>query len=275
MTKPIKMLCIGETGSGKTGALASLLDAGFNVRILDLDNGAEALINLITDPKSRYKKDSISRLSYITITEPMRVMQGRIVPAKATVWNRAVASIENWKSETPTKQELGPISKWTDQDILVVDTLGTLGTAAQNFHLMMNGELGKPRTQNEWRRDIGSAQSLLDTFLQLIFDESIKCNVIINTHIVYAKEDGTLPKPDEADSRLFGFPSAIGRALSPKIGKYFNHLLMIRREGESRRLWTKSPLGNVNLKSGAPLKVKDSYDITTGLAEYFTAIRNP
>lgn len=276
------MLVIGESGAGKTGALASLLSAGYNVRIVDLDNGAEAILDLVSNEKSKYDKGSASRLSYVTMTEPMRQIQGRIVPAKATVWQNTVGLIEKW---TVTDQmiadgkagvkpcELGSIATWGPNDVLVLDTLSTLGTAAMNFGLQLQGELGKIRTQNEWRRDIGAAQGLLDTFLQLIFDANIRCNVIVNTHIVYAKEDGTLPQAEDMDKRLFGFPSAIGRALSPKIPKYFNHLLLVKRDGNMRRIYTQAPQANINLKSGAPLRVAPQYPIETGLAEYFAAVR--
>ena len=38
-----KMLLEGDSGSGKTGSLASLVAAGFSLRILDMDNGLEPL----------------------------------------------------------------------------------------------------------------------------------------------------------------------------------------------------------------------------------------
>ena len=46
-----KMLFIGDSGSGKTGALASLAAAGYNLRILDVDNGVDILANLLRDPQ--------------------------------------------------------------------------------------------------------------------------------------------------------------------------------------------------------------------------------
>jgi hypothetical protein len=35
----VKAMLAADSGSGKTGALACLVDAGFNLRILDFDNG--------------------------------------------------------------------------------------------------------------------------------------------------------------------------------------------------------------------------------------------
>jgi Tfp pilus assembly pilus retraction ATPase PilT len=39
----VKILVAADSGSGKTGSLASLVDAGFNLRILDFDNGLSVL----------------------------------------------------------------------------------------------------------------------------------------------------------------------------------------------------------------------------------------
>jgi septum formation inhibitor-activating ATPase MinD len=42
-----KMLNMGDAGSGKTGALASLAKAGQRLVILDFDNGLDILIGLL------------------------------------------------------------------------------------------------------------------------------------------------------------------------------------------------------------------------------------
>ena len=44
-----KLLIEGDSGSGKTGALASLVKAGYKLRILDMDNGLDALKQTIHD----------------------------------------------------------------------------------------------------------------------------------------------------------------------------------------------------------------------------------
>jgi len=45
-----KMLFVGDSGAGKTGALASLAAAGYHLHIMDLDNGLDVLNNYY-DPK--------------------------------------------------------------------------------------------------------------------------------------------------------------------------------------------------------------------------------
>lgn len=272
------MIVLGESGSGKTAALASLLDAGYKLRVLDLDNGVEALLSLLTTPGGGYAPEAVDNLRWRTLTETMWVMNGQIVPKAAKVWSTAVGMLPKWTGDerwdraqgkkVPCTDALGDVGTWDENCILVLDTLSSLGTAARNFHLQMQGALAKNRSSMEGMRDVGSAQQLLELFLQLVFDANIKCHVIINTHLVYTKEDGRSPEPG-FDGMLFAHPAAIGKAFSVKgIAKYFNHMLMARMVGPARRIYTKG-LPNVGLKSGAPTKVKESYEQKTGLRQYF------
>lgn len=269
----IKAIVMAPSGYGKTGALASLLSAGYNLYVLDFDNGIRSLRE--NTKRDCYAKDSLSRLHWATITEPMRISGGKIVPAKATVWPRAVALLEHWKWEDPEQGgevDFGKPSEWGDKDVLVVDTLSKASVAALNYHLAMNGRLGGTQTGNEYRRDIGAAQGFIDTLMQFLFDSSIKCNVIINTHVVYSKEDGTMPAQDEQGAMLFGFPKAIGRAAGPNIPTYFNDILMLRKQGSTSKLCTRNQV-QFGLKSCAPMRVKAEYPLESGLADYFADVR--
>lgn len=302
------MLLIGDSGSGKTGALASLAAAGYNLRILDLDNGADILANYINTPGSPYAAARTpGRVIFETLTEPMKkTADGRVVPAKSTVWPETIRMLDHWQEfkrnddgklildETTKKpilvRDLGKLSSWTAQDILVIDTLTMLATAAFNFDSFLNGKLGLEGTragwtQNEHRRAIGRAQDMLEKFLQYLYDASIPCNVIVNAHITYVRDQGAgAPEPSGENSGEgllagvpeHGYPSALGRALSPRIPRYFNSVLYIRADGSGsaarHKIFTKSQ-GVVNVKSSAPLKVKPFYPIETGLADYFRDLR--
>lgn len=276
---PNKILLIGENGSGKTCALASLLSAGYNVRVANLDNGVDALENIIQGQKSVYGADSLSRLRYRTLTERMRTLQGRIVPSSATVWQKTVELLENFRDERAfpdhpryaqefADEKLGGVHKWTEKDVFVLDTLSTLGTAAKNFYLGMNGKLTEIRSGYDAQRDMGAAQDFIDLFLQMIFDANVRCHVILNTHIVWLKEDGSNPKQEEIakDVPLYPFPAAIGKAISPRMGKYFNNVFQIKRTGNGPgQIFT----AGQKLKNGAPLNLKPVYPAQTGLADIF------
>ena len=255
-----KMLLLGDSGAGKSGSLASLADAGYNLRIMDLDNGIDVLANLLKS--GGYSKEALGRVDYETLTDKMKGVNGKLMPAKASVWQRAVGLLDNWKTET---SDFGPISTWTPKDVLVIDSLSMLSTAAVNFVLAMNARLGQKPHLSDW----GDAQDMIEKLMQMLYDDGVKCNVIVNTHIVYIGEEGSAQR---------GYPSCAGSKLPPKIGRYFNSILMIKSQGSGtmvkRKIITNStPL--VELKNTAPMRVKPDYPIETGLAEYFRDFQGP
>jgi AAA domain len=254
-----KLLLLGDSGSGKTGALASLANAGFNLRIIDLDNGLDVLRNLLGDAKSPYAKDAISRVEFVTITDPMKNVASRLQPTKATAWQRAVGLLGDWKD---SGAELGSITTWGPQDVLVIDSLTMLSNAALNFVLAMNGRLGQHPQLQDW----GAGQTLIESLIQMLYDESIRCNVIVTCHIKFIGEEGLQR----------GYPNTLGQALPPKMGRYFNTILMARSMGQGSKVARKiltNPTGLVELKNTAPLRVAAEYDLATGLADYFAAVR--
>lgn len=255
-----KMLLLGDNGSGKTGALASLAQAGYNLRIIDLDNGLDILANLLKDPRSPYGRDALAHVAFETVTDPMRNINGKLVPRAAKAWQRVVQLLENWKTDD---DEFGPVSAWTEREILVIDSLSLLANAAMNFILSMNARLGQAPHQSDWYQ----AQQLLESFCQTIFDEGIRCNVIINCHITYIGDEGS---PDR------GYPATLGKALSPKIGSYFNTILMAKslgRGASAKHTILTRTQGTVELKNSSPNTVLPEYPLETGLADYFKAVR--
>jgi hypothetical protein len=256
-----KLLFVGDSGSGKTGALASLAAAGYNLRILDLDNGMDVLYDLLTSDKSRYDRASAERVHYITVTERMKNAGGTVMPLKASVWQRAMSLMMDWKDE---EQSLGAITSWTPKEVLVIDSLTMLSDAALAYILQLNGRLGKQPYESDW----GHAQGLIENFMRMLYDESVVCNVIINCHMKVIGGENESPK---------WYPNTLGKALPPKLGRYFNTVLMAQARGQGnavkRQIFTQSQ-GTVELKSSVPTKVAASYPLESGLADYFAAVRS-
>lgn len=275
-----KLLLIGHSGAGKTGALASLAARGYILRILDLDNGLDILRDYMTNPASPYVKANpkvAENVSFKTITDKMKVSQGKLIPATATSWRRTVDSLVGWKDGD---KDFGSITTWDNNTVLVIDSFSALATAALNFHLSLQGALGAERTGFEYQRDIGAAQKLLRSFLDTIYDENVKCNVVVTAHITFANDLGMGPRGKDNEVNVTqGFPSAIGRALSPHIPRWFNNMLIVKASGPgnaTHAIYTRGQTMDgqvVSSKSAAPLRVKDSYPIDWGLADYFAAIR--
>ena len=64
----VKFLFVGNSGAGKTGALTSLVEAGYRLRIVDLDAGLDALIQHVqaSDPKL------LDQIEYVSFRDPMK-----------------------------------------------------------------------------------------------------------------------------------------------------------------------------------------------------------
>lgn len=252
-----KLLVLGDSSAGKTGSLASLAAAGYNLRIVDVDNGLDVLRNILTDGQSPYPKDTASRVEFETITDSMRPLAGKIVPVKASAWQRSIELIENWK--TPS-QNFGNLQTWTQKDVLVIDTLSILANHALKFILSLNMRLGQKPHQSDW----GDAQVLVEGLLEKLYDENVKCNIVVNCHIKYIE--------DKVTGVMKAFPESVGQALSPKIGRYFNNVVQMKTVGSTRKLITTST-NQLELKTSAPLRVKSEYPIATGLADLFRDLR--
>lgn len=271
-----KMLFIGDSGSGKTGALASLAQAGYKLRILDLDSGLDVLSNLLRDPKSPYGAEALKNVTYETITDPMKVVAGKLVPSRATVWQRAIQLLQHWRVAKPTvkgpdgkdlpveyEYDFGPLVTWGEKDILVIDSLTMLSNAALNFVLSMNARLGQQPHQSDWY----TGQQMIESLLQMLYDENVRCNVILISHISYIGEE---------NGPQHGYPASLGKALSPKIGRYFNTCVMAKSSGAGANVQRKIITNStqmVELKTSSPLNIKPEYPLSSGLAEIFTALR--
>jgi hypothetical protein len=284
-SKTIKLLLIGNSGTGKTGALAALAEKNYKLRILDFDKGTDILGELLTNPNSPYVKrnprcaenvESIMRLS-----DTMKTVKGKVYPLRASAWPGATDLLENWKDGEMT---FGKVTTWDNDVVLVIDSLTMLSTAAYHYHLSLQGALGTERTQNEWRRDIGAAQTYIKALLAMLYDDAVKCNVIMISHITAIGEDGGMPVKDpqtgQMTSTVTGFPSAIGRSLSPVIPRYFNDMLLVKTIGTGagiqRKIYTMGQTVDgqvINCKTSHPLSSKKDYPLETGLAEYFLAVR--
>ena len=281
-----RLLLIGDSGAGKTGSIMSLAAAGYKIRMLDLDDGADLLRDYAISPGSPYVRQNPKVAENIivkTIREPMRSIAGKPVPAKGIVWEETIKMIANWR-EPEENIDLGPVTSWDEDCVLVIDSLTKLAEAALIYHMKLNGCLGGTRTQNEARRDIGAAQNYVRDLLNMIADNSVKCNVIVMSHITMVSEVGAAPKVTDGELQgplTSGYPSAIGRALSPQIPRWFNSMLVLRTVGSGQSakhlIYTSSQnvAGQIiNAKTSAPTKALASYPLETGLADYFKHVRS-
>jgi hypothetical protein len=266
----LKMIYLGDTGSGKTGSLCSLAAAGYNVRILDLDRGAQIIKDYVLNPESIYRKampglwsaeqckDIASRISFVSISETFTNVGGRPVP-KGDSWGKIMAQLTEWKDGD---KSLGKLEGWSPKDVLVIDSFSRFCDSRMYMELVLNARAISGRQQ----QDYWKVQDDLERSLELLCGPAIRCHLILICHLDYIERD---------DKTVRGMPQSMGKALGPKIGQRFNTALLARSVGQNtlakQKIVTKTT-GVIDLKNAAPLRVKPEYDLETGLAEYFQAV---
>lgn len=290
----LMLLLVSDSGMGKTGSLASLAKAGYNLRILDVDNGTAIVRNLLKDDPA-----ALERVYVEKCLDTFKNVNGRILPkTPLKAWPRISQLLSHWKVGTPPKEQrvvlaagtsaainlpdtplpaspdyydLGPITSWTNKEILVIDSLTHAGEAAMRYHQSLNGKLGTHPTLPDW----GIVQTMIKELLEMLKDSEVKCHVIVITHIDWRYRDIMGGKDnDKVVGRELegGYPSAPGNKLPEKVGSYFNDALQVVATGSGsalRRKITTVPLVSLGLKTSNPFEVKKEYPLDTGLADYF------
>jgi hypothetical protein len=249
-SKYTKLILIGDSGTGKTGSLTSLVAAGYKVRVLDTDNGLDSLRAFV----KKECPDKINNVDFETRRdEYVATTQGPIVK-KATAFVDCLKLMQTWSDES-SPQEWGP------DTFFVLDSMTGLGKAAFEFAKGLNPAAKDPR---QWYH---AAQQAIENTIALLTSEAFHANVIVISHITYKEQqDGTTK----------GWASSIGSALGPTIPKYFNTLVLAERSGFGQNVKRKIktvPTDTLDLKTAAPFTVDKELPLESGLATLVKALK--
>lgn len=240
----VKILYIGDSSSGKTGSLATLLKDGYSFRILDMDNGLTAL-----EQYGRKMGGDLSKIEYETYRDQYRITNaGPMVKGAPKAFADAMAKLTEWSEiEDP-------------QCITVVDSLTFLGKAAMAWARGMNPTAKDPR---QW---FYAAQQAVESVLALLTSESYKQNLIVISHVNYKEVMEGMHK---------GYPSAVGSALGPTVASYFDTLVLAEASGSGtnvRRRIKTMPTGVIDLKMPSS-DVEKELPLETGLSTIFAQLK--
>ena len=159
--KRVKALVCGDPGSGKTGALASLLNADYSIAVLDFDNGLDILHSYI-------EEDKAGNLDYFSFD-----VENQETPTLA----RNI--LRHWKTDV----DLGPVTEWGSDKVIVIDSASLYGECLLAHSKKSDGRM----------RYFDAGQELKQVILFLTGPQ-VKCNVIVNTHIQTIENDQGLIK---------------------------------------------------------------------------------
>lgn len=249
----VKLLFIGNSGSGKTGALTSLVKAGYKLRIIDLDSGLDALINHVKDEC----QDKLNAIEFQTFRDQMKMTpQGPKVRGAPASYMNTLTALEKWPDDNSDP------STWGADTILVLDSLTNAGRAAFQWARATNPTSKDPR---QWYK---AAQDLIEDLIANLTSDSFATNVIVISHIEMTETSTGMTK---------GYASSIGKALGPKLPRFFNTMILSETSGSGkavkRRLKT-FPTAMIDLKNPAPMRIEAEYPIETGMADIFKLLKN-
>jgi hypothetical protein len=258
------MLLMGDSGSGKTGALASLVAEGFKLRIIDYDNGLETLKTYV------YKTcpDKINNVEFRTLRDRRKATAaGPVLNGPPRAFVEGLKLLDRWryKDNSGAEIDLGAPAEWGTDTILVVDSLTFLSDAAMEW-----AEPFVPvgRSGDRDRRAVyGLAQDAVEKELALITSEDFQTNLIVIAHVRYIERQDGVTK---------GYPKSAGQALSPNIPTYFNSVALATTNPGGKRTIQTAATAMIDLKNPKPFDMEKSLPIETGLADFFKTLRtNP
>lgn len=263
-SKTVKMLSIGDSGSGKTGALASLVKAGYKIRMLDFDNGIEPLLRHAKDICPEVLKADPNCIHWIACQDPRTAVGGKSIPkgVPKSVPN-AIKYLDHWKGKEKdgTEFDFGKPCDWGSDTILALDSLTFYSKACFEYVLVLAGRISSHPQIQDW----GAAMDMIEGTLATLYAEDFRPHVIVNSHVSY------IENTDSSGSMTRGYPAALGKQLPPKVGRYFNSLVQFKSKGSgasAKRMMRTVPDTLLELKTpliGCPAELP----IETAMAEYF------
>lgn len=246
-TKFLKLLYIGDSGTGKTGSMVSLLADGYKFKIIDMDNGLDSFVQYANENQVGMR---LSEVDYETYRDDYGTnpTTGAGVKGQPKAFTNALKKMTEWSTiEDP-------------QTIFVLDSLSAFGKAAFEWARFANPTSKDPR---QW---YFSAQGAVENVLALLTGAEFKMNVIIISHVNYKEVTEGVHK---------GYANAIGSALGPVIARYFNTLLLAESIGSGKNVKRKIktvPTGVIDLKIASP-KVEAELPLESGLSTIFKTLK--
>jgi len=278
----IVMMIVGWPGSGKTGAIASLLDAGYKVRLLDFEGNYHSLLKF-ADPSK------LENLDIVTMQDTLRGDEQRAIEPDGIpeAFNGALKLLQNewkYKNADGTETNLGKSKDWGPDTVLVIDSLTAMGEAAFRRARKMMNKTSANTTAAVW----GAAVDDQIAFIQALKHNRRKHHVIFLAHLqmvgpdvpLFTKDDEQTGMKDikaqiaEERAELMKtrlYPRAVTRNASQVIAKEFPTMLLAERKVKKG-----APVRVLRTSTGEELDLKFpardpeiEYPIETGLADIF------
>lgn len=278
--KSVRALLVGYPGAGKTGSIASLINEGYKVRVIDFEGNIEPLLAYVK-PEFYPNVDIVYLRDKLAMGDKYAEAVG--VP---TAFNDALKLLKEWKytdKDTGEEVNLGKSADWGSDTIVVIDSLTGLSEAAIRRAIKMMNKHPDTMTSAVW----GAAVSDVNAAISIAGDKNLKYHLIVTGHLQMIGPDDYLKQGDTKEitevkieniaadviaTRLY--PVAATRNSSSRVAKDFSTMILAEQKvvmGKTARVLTTSTKQPLDLKLPA-LNVPGELPIADGLSRIFTAL---
>ena len=218
----IKVLLIGDSGSGKTYSIRTLLNAGITPMCIFTENSFDVLGDT---PKEKLhwmyippSHDDVSSL--MEVAKRISVMNADqlqkthdMTRASTNQYMPFLQALMTYKCDR-TGQSFGNVSTWGTDKCLVIDSLSGLTIAATKLAV---GEK-YAMTQPEFQIAMKTIENLINQICT-----GFKCHSVVTAH---AERE-----VDEVNGGVKIYASTLGRKLAPLLPRYFTDVILAKRLG--------------------------------------------
>ncbi len=271
MPELVKLLVEGDSSTGKTTLLISLIAAGYQVRVLDYDNKLTSLRAFV----NHYFPDK--SFEYKSLRDKIKASpNGPILDGAPKAFSGGLDLLDKWSDGSVP-------ALWGPDYVLVVDTLTSMTQAAYNWAKLMQGHISYIEGVNikggpDPRNLIYTAQRSIMNMLSLLTSEFFETNVVVMSHIKYF---------DREDGKTKSYPVTIGSAIAPEVPTSFSSVIQLETDsigGKTQRILRTVSTPMIDLQTPVPFampSVIPILDLTvsakgveeTGLALFFKLVR--
>lgn len=233
-----KVCLAGAVGTGKTHAIRTLVDAGYEVFVIFTENG-QGILGDIPDDKLHWNyvkpasedwslmKDSANKINTLDF-RALTSMPG-FNRNKYNQWIQVLEQCANFTCQR-TGEAFGNVGEWGTDRVLVIDSLSGLNIMAMN---LVTGS--KPvKDQKDW----GMAMDNLERFIVKLCTD-LWCNVVLTAHLER--------EVDQVTGATKLMLSTLGKKLPPLLPRYFDEIVMTKTSGED--FYWSTTEGMVDLKN--------------------------
>lgn len=277
-TIPYRGFHIGYPGSGKTGALVSLANAGYKIRMLDFEGNLQPLLNFVDER-------ALPNIDIVTCQDKMRNGDYVGVNGIPQAFNQACKMLIEWKytDDDGTEVNLGKSTDWGNDTILAVDSMTSLALAIKNRAMVACNKTPSTMSTAVWLR----AVSDFENFMDLLKEERKRYHLIVNCHKQILGPSDFLAQGDDDEVKEEKlkmikdgmippriYPISITKPNAQKVHGALPTMLEFEKttfQGKDVRIIKTTSGPEIDIK--VPGKnLKKQYPIETGLAEIFEAL---